>query len=149
MGEAQPVKLLVAFLDIMADPGRRAVRRGFGAFGQHIAKGAVGGHAEPFLANGLGQRMRQVKSVQRHDRPLLWLHPIDIVGFAVVRHREHPKSIGAQQHYRVEHHGPTIANKMPTKSTNRSALDKSRRNGHPVAGVEEFSGVAGAYGCER
>jgi hypothetical protein len=88
-------------LDVRIDPCGIAVRGCLRAFLDDLRKGCVARHPEPALADHLGQRLRQMKAVQRQYRPPFRFHPIGIGIIARVGHREDPMGISAQQQVNV------------------------------------------------
>lgn len=107
VGEAEPVQLKIGGLYVMADPGRRAIRHRLSAKRENRAERAIGRYPEAFTPDRPGQRMGQAKAVQRQDRPLFGLHPIDFVRVAIIRHREDADGISLQQEKRVDGHRMT------------------------------------------
>ena len=103
------MEMAIALLDGTVDPCGGAICRRFRAKRHDGGESPVGGHAKAVAAESFGQRMGQVKAVQRQDGALLRFDPIDILGMAVVRHGEYPKSIGLQQQQRIDHHHPGIS----------------------------------------
>jgi hypothetical protein len=89
-------------LDGAVDPGFRPVRRRRRAQAQRFTKGAIGGDAEAVGSDHLAQRTRRTKRIERKDRTLLWLDPINAVGIAMIGHGEHADRIGAQDELRIE-----------------------------------------------
>ena len=104
MGVAAFVQVAIGALDGVIDPGGGPVLRALGAEREDLREGAVGSDAEAIAADDLRQRMRQVKAIEREDRPPLGLDPIDLLRVAVVRHGENADGIGLQQDKRVDHH---------------------------------------------
>jgi hypothetical protein len=84
--------------DRTVDPGLRPV----GATQQDVQEVAVGGHGEAARAQAFGEASRTVKAVQRQMRPGARFDPEEIVAGPVVGHREHARSIAAQEQVRVE-----------------------------------------------
>jgi hypothetical protein len=99
MGVAEPVKLVVAALDLGVDPGLLPFR----AMPHHGSEGGIAGNSESSGADRLPERARDFETLDRNDRPLARLHPEYLARIAAVRHREHPDRIRAKQQVRVEH----------------------------------------------
>ena len=91
MGVAEPMKRAVTFLDLGIDPGFLPL----GAMADNVTKGAIRGHLKPVLAHRLAQRMGEAERVERNDRPLARLNPIDLIRIPAVRHRKHADRISA------------------------------------------------------
>lgn len=106
MGMPQPVQVLVARLDAMADPAtailpraRRARRRaGF----HDVAEGLIAGHREAPAPQRAGQRVRQAKAIQRQDRAQPGLDPEDFRIVTPIRHREDPAAIGQHEQFGLD-----------------------------------------------
>lgn len=105
MGKTMGVQRAIGLFDRMIDPGRWAIRRGLGAQGQYLRKGAVGGHAETVAAQRPGERAGQVESIERQRRPALGLYPVDVVIIPVVGHGKDADRIGLKQCERVNDGG--------------------------------------------
>ena len=100
MGVAAGMELGIALLDLGVDPG--VVARGAGA--DHLSEGPVARHGEAIGAQRLPERARQMKAVERDDRALGRLDPVDVRRVAAVRHREDADRIGAEQEIGIERH---------------------------------------------
>ncbi len=124
MGKTNLVQMPIGPLDRPVDPGRRPVGRSLRTQRDHPREIAIGRHRKPLLPDHLRQRMRQMKPIERQDRPLLRLHPIDILRRAVVRHRKHPDAIGLQQHQRIDHHPRQLRARSFRRATPNRRFDR-------------------------
>jgi len=88
--------------DDRVDPRRRPVGRRLGAERDHVGKGGVGRDAEAVRQQHLPQAARQAEAVERQDRALARLDPVDRRVVGPVGHREQPLRIGAQQQRGVD-----------------------------------------------
>ena len=104
MREAEPVQIAVSILDLPVDPGRRAIGRRLRTLADDGREVRVETDREALAPDGLGQRMGQPETVQRQDRALLGLDPVDIARIAPVRHREDANGIGLKQQQRIDRH---------------------------------------------
>src|SRR5690606_29421213 len=79
MGVAGEVQRAVAGGDPVADPAFRVSRPRRCAAGNHAGEIGVAGYPKAILPHGLGQRARTAKAVERNDRPLARLDPVDLL----------------------------------------------------------------------
>src|SRR3989442_12815531 len=98
MGMAELVKLHVALLDLIVDPGFFAG----GASPDHLGKGFVPGNGKGSGPDALAQGARGTEALQRNDSAPAWLYPEDLVGVAAVRHREDPERISTEHQFRIK-----------------------------------------------
>lgn len=104
VGETYFMQMAIGTLDRMVDPGGRAVRRGFCAEPDDACEIPIGGDPKPLPPDRLGQRMGDVETVERHDRPSLRLDPVHLLRLAIVGHGKHADRVSLQQHQRVNRH---------------------------------------------
>lgn len=104
MRKADLVQMAVCLLDLPVDPGRWPILRSLRAEGNNAAKIAVGGYPKPFLADRLGQRMRHVKTMKRHDSSPLGLDPVNLLRMPVIGHGKYADGIGLQKDQRIDRH---------------------------------------------
>jgi len=99
MRRAAIVQLAIAVADARADPafGRIGARRG--AMVDHRIERGIAAHDKPPAPQCARQRMRQMKPVERQNRPHARLHPIYFGIIAAVGHRKDPGAIGPQQQF--------------------------------------------------
>jgi len=102
MRMASAVQIGIGALDCRVDPGVGPVIGATGAFGDDLGKGLVRGDDESIGADRLGERPRQAETVERQDTAFLRFDPIDVVGRAAVRHREHADRISTEQQVRID-----------------------------------------------
>ncbi len=104
MRKAQVVQGAIGRFYLTVDPGRGTIGRSRGAKRDDIAESAVGGNAKPIGPDHLCQRARQMETIERQDRPLARLHPIDVLRLAIVGHGKDADRIGLKQQYGVQGH---------------------------------------------
>ena len=104
MGEADFVQMPVCLLNLPIDPGRWPVLRRLCAQGDDTPEVPIGRHTKTFLPNRFAQRMRQMKTVKRHDRPALGLDPVNFFRVSIIGHGKHADGIGLQQDQGIDHH---------------------------------------------
>ena len=90
---------VVAGLDPVADPAFGMFLARGGAFANHIGETGVASDVKTILPQHFLQAFRKTKPVERNDRSLARLHPVDFGIAAVVGHGENAATIGAQQKF--------------------------------------------------
>ena len=98
VGQPQPVEVLVACLDAVADPAVAAVlfaRRG--ASLDHLGESDVASDGIAPAPQCLSERAGEVKAIQRQYRAQAGLHPEDVRVVAPVRHREDAATVCEHQ----------------------------------------------------
>jgi len=102
MGVTAPVQFGISGFDIGVDPGVGAARGRLRAMRHDFAERLVDGDGVAIRPDRLGERMREMETIEREHAALLRFDPEDIVRIARARHREHPDGVSAQQEVRVE-----------------------------------------------
>ncbi len=97
MRVARPVQGGIAGGDTVADPAFGMAGTRGGASGHDFGKGGVVRHLETAALQDLRERAREMKAVQRDDRPVARLHPEDFALGPRIGHRENAAAIGQQQ----------------------------------------------------
>ena len=99
---AQFVQPHIACLDPVTDPGFAVIAApGASASLHHLGESLVAGHLKAATPQGFCQRARQVKMVERQNRPLFWLDPEHFRIIARVSHRKNPAAIGKQKQFGI------------------------------------------------
>jgi hypothetical protein len=106
MGKTNLMQMAITLLDRGIDPGGGTIHRRLRTQRDNTGKIPIGGNMKPLLPNGLGQRMGQMKAIQRQDRPPLRLNPIDFLRRPIVGHGKDANGISLQQQHRVDRHYP-------------------------------------------
>ena len=106
MGKADLVQVQVGPLNLPIDPGRRPILRRLCAQPDDPREIAIGRDPKPLPPDRLGQRVRHMKTMQRHDRPPLRLDPINLLRIPVIGHGKHADGIGLQQDQGINRHQP-------------------------------------------
>ena len=99
MGVSGCMQCAVARFDPVADPAFGMFLAWGGAFANHIGETGVASDVKAILPQHFLQAFRKTKPVERNDRSLAWLHPVDFGIAAVVGHGENAATIGAQQKF--------------------------------------------------